>query len=88
MEETRPLLVERMPDIVEPAASEYSSSTTSTTAVLLLATFVTFTGSFDSGCAVSTHQLYIYIFREGEREIYMKTDTLQKTKLDLSKDRA
>ncbi|KAG5549297.1 hypothetical protein RHGRI_014600 [Rhododendron griersonianum] len=51
MEETRPLLVERMPDIVQPAASEYSSSTTSTTAVLLLATFVTFTGSFDSGCA-------------------------------------
>ncbi|XP_058216474.1 sugar transporter ERD6-like 5 isoform X1 [Rhododendron vialii] len=50
MEETRPLLVERRPDIVEPAASEYSSSTT-TTAVLLLAAFVTFTGSFDSGCA-------------------------------------
>ncbi|KAI8555793.1 hypothetical protein RHMOL_Rhmol05G0201700 [Rhododendron molle] len=52
MEETRPLLVERRPDIVEPAAGEYSSSsTTTTTAVLLLATFVTFTGSFDSGCA-------------------------------------
>ncbi|XP_058216480.1 sugar transporter ERD6-like 5 isoform X7 [Rhododendron vialii] len=51
MEETRPLLVERRPDIVEPAASEYSSSTT-TTAVLRLAAFVTFTSSFDSGCAI------------------------------------
>ncbi|KAG5549290.1 hypothetical protein RHGRI_014596 [Rhododendron griersonianum] len=52
MEETGPLLVERRPDIVEPAAGEYSSSsTTTTTAVLLLATFVTFIGSFDSGCA-------------------------------------
>ncbi|KAF7143713.1 hypothetical protein RHSIM_Rhsim05G0145500 [Rhododendron simsii] len=55
MEETRPLLVERRLDNADGSGhinrSSESSSTTTITAVLLLATFVAIFGSIGSGCA-------------------------------------